>query len=194
MYYCILLLCWFFWSCEQAAPPPTDPPIVEPSTPAVPQATPAPASPNFQNSKGRFEVYFPAPPQRLVQQQQVDIGTVELVQYLYEGGPYQTWSVSYADYPADFFRLGSREQLVKGVYQRLLSELGARLQGTMEWDTTTQWTDLRFTATVPKKDWHLQYYIMLQGRRLYQVGLQSAGRPIAPQDSLDFFGSFGLWK
>lgn len=186
----------FLFGCTDAPEPEQLPKVVHIEIPPTQAVTTSanPAEPTLKDSDGRFEVYFPKTPQRVVQQATVDIGTIELVQHLCQVENTQTWSVSYADYPAELLALGSGEQLLRGVYQRLLSDFNARSDGGIQWDSTTVFTDMHFKATVPRKGWHLQYYLLLQGHRLYQVGLHSAVGPISTQDSLDLFGSFGLWK
>lgn len=198
MNYLVFLFCCtllWLWGCT-AEPKAAELPVKQKVE--VPTVTASislePAVPNFQNSEGRFQVYFPASPQRLTPHTQVDIGTVALTQYLYQPSPYQLWSVSYADYPKALFRLGKEAELLEGVQRRLVSDLHARPQGAIQWDSTTTWTDLRFSAHMPRQDAYVHYYLLLQGQRLYQVGLHSVGAPISEQDSLDFFGSFGLWK
>lgn len=178
--------------CTSAPSPAPQPPLPSQSTPRVPPAPPKAAAPNFHHTKGRFQVYFPGTPQRLNHQRQVDIGTVELVQYCYQTTPYELWSISYADYPAALLRLGASKRLLEGVYQRLLSELHARPAGAPRWGNRSDGAELWFSATLPRQQGQAHYYLLLQEQRLYQVGLQAAGGTIGQQDSLDFFGSFGL--
>lgn len=153
---------------------------------------PLQALPLFEEPKGAFNVYFPSPPQHSTYSSEVDIGTLEMPQWVSKDASGQFYILSYVDYPKAVLKLGSAKQLLKGVEERLLSTLHARQTSRQSILLDSLHNGVAFQALAKRRHWYLNYQLYLVKNRLYQLGIHSAIGPISQQDSLDFFGSFKI--
>ncbi len=180
------------WSC-QLSPSEEEVPLSVAVLDSVSLLSPQ-ALPLFAPPDSTFLVYFPALPQRSMHTSQVDIGTLELVQWVAADAGGASYVLSYADYPSAVLQLGSADELLQGVEQRLLKALHATTSNKRPLLLQERHQGRAFSAQAKRRHWHLQYQLYLVNNRLYQLGIHSATGPISAQDSIDFFGSFELYR
>lgn len=148
------------------------------------------ALPLFKTPEGQFAIYFPTPPQSSTQEREVDIGNLQMQQWVSKDAAGQYYVVSCADYPKAVLQLGSAQELLKGVKARLLSNLHAQQTTHQDITLDSLYNGIAFQAQAKRQHWYLNYHLYLVNNRLYQLGIHSALGTIPVQDSLDFFGSF----
>jgi hypothetical protein len=146
----------------------------------------------FYSKKGDFSIVFPSTPKEHQHTTTTEIGQIELTQYIHGKDDIHAWVASFSDYPKRMIQLGNKKQLLKGIKQRILDDLHAKVVTEEKIKLDDKYDGLSFVAKAKKKDLTISYKIFLVKNRVYQLSMYSSIGAIPAQDSTDFFGSFKL--
>lgn len=187
LFFCLLLL---LVACQSSAPEPITNAVLEQSLPL--RVDSLQKKKLFVSALGGFSIDFPATPELHEYRTEIEIGALELHQYIYQEDNLKAWLVSYADYPSKMIELGSSNQLLKGIKHRFMKGLKANPTIETPFTLDHKYPGFSFVAYSKTNQLDVLYRTFLVENRVFQISMYSSIGPISSKDSSAFVGSFQL--
>ena len=159
---------------------------------AVPQKDSLQTNKQFVSASGRFSINFPGTPQLHQHKTEIEIGTIQLYQYIYSEDNLRAWLVSYSDYPSKMIEVGSTKQLLKGIKHRFMKGLKASPSTESTFSYEDKYPGYSFVGHSKSNQLDVVYRTFLVENRVFQISMYSSVGPISSADSTAFVGSFEL--
>ena len=148
----------------------------------------------FTDKDGRFQINFPGTPQKTSQTIPTDVGSVEIVLFMFEKSVTEVFMVAYSDYPTAAVEQASVEKMLQGAKGGALSS--AELN-KIEEEKSIQLdghSGLFLKAKSDKNNFHAVYEMYLVKNRLYQIIMIRDGGYPRQEDIDGYIKSFSLIK
>jgi hypothetical protein len=187
LYFCLL---WLLVACQSSAPESTATAALERSP--LPKVDSVQTKKLFVSTLGGFSIDFPGTPELHEHRTEIEIGAIELHQYIYQEDNLKAWLISYADYPSKMIELGSSNQLLKGIKHRFMKELKANPTTETQFTLEQKYPGFSFVAYSKTNQLDVLYRTFLVENRVFQISMYSSVGPISSKDSSAFVGSFQL--
>lgn len=143
---------------------------------------------SFSSEDGRYSIIFPGEPKGIDQVQDTEAGEILLHMDMYEKSATEVFMVGYNDYPSDLEI--NIEDAMNGAKNAMNLDVDDYLKAGEKNGNPT----LEFKARSTNSNYHVHYYLVIDGQRMYQVAMLRDGSYPTRKEVDEFIGSFKINK